>query len=71
MNTFGARGMSGGALLDLGEFNSDESYERDPKGGAKLAGMIIEYYGEYRALVSVKIETVIAGIRLAAHSRRG
>jgi hypothetical protein len=71
MNTFGARGLSGGALLDLGEFDSDESYKRDPTGNAKLAGMIIEYYEEYRALVSVKIGAVIDGVRLAAHSRRG
>jgi hypothetical protein len=70
MNTFGARGLSGGALLDLGEFDSDESYERDPKRNAKLAGMVIEYYKEHRALVSVNIRTVIDGIRLAARSRR-
>jgi hypothetical protein len=70
MNTFGARGFSGGALLDLGEFTSDKSYERDPKGNAKLSGMIIEYYEPYRALVSVKIGTIIDGIRLAALARR-
>jgi hypothetical protein len=69
MNTFGARGLSGGALLDLGEFNSDESYKRDPERNAKLAGMIIEYYEDYQALVSINIRAVINGIRLASHSR--
>jgi len=42
VNTFGPRGLSGGALLDLGEFNSPESYERDPKQSALLSGMVIE-----------------------------
>jgi hypothetical protein len=69
MNTFGARGFSGGALLDLGEFTNDESYERDPKGNAQLAGMIIEYYEEYRALMSVKIDTMVSGIRRASTAR--
>lgn len=70
MNTFGARGFSGGALLDLGEFTSDKSYERDPKRNARLSGMIVEYYEQYGALVSVKIGTIIDSIRLAALERR-
>jgi len=43
-NSFGPKGLSGGALL---------------------AGMVIEYYKEHRALVAVRIGTIVSGIRLA------
>jgi hypothetical protein len=68
-NTFGPKGLSGGALLDLGEFTSPESYERDPTKSALLAGMVIEYYKEHRALVAVRIGTIVNGIRLALARR--
>jgi hypothetical protein len=64
-NTFGPRGLSGGALLDLGEFESTESYEREPKGSALLSGMVIEYHPEHDALVAVRIEVVIGTIQRA------
>jgi hypothetical protein len=64
-NTFGPRGLSGGALLDLGEFASAESIEREPKGNARLSGMIIEYHSDHDALVAVRIEVVIGTIRKA------
>jgi hypothetical protein len=63
VNTFGPRGLSGGAFLDLGEFTSPESYERDPN--ALLSGMVIEYHREHDALVAVKIGVVINTIRRA------
>jgi hypothetical protein len=68
VNTFGPCGLSGGALLDLGEFASPESFERDA-GGSLLTGMIIEYHEEHRALVAVKIRSVIAGIGRALAQR--
>jgi hypothetical protein len=64
-NTFGARGLSGGALLDLGDFTSPESYSRDPRGSALLSGMVIEYYKGDRALVAVRIGEIVNGIRRA------
>jgi hypothetical protein len=64
-NTFGPRGLSGGALLDLGEFVSDASFERDPSGNALLGGMVIEYHSEYDALVALRIEVVVGTIRRA------
>jgi hypothetical protein len=64
-NTFGPRGLSGGALLDLGEFVSDASFERDSSGNALLGGMVIEYHSEYDALVALRIEVVVGTIRRA------
>ena len=69
-NTFRPRGLSGGALLDLGEFASPESYARDPNRSALLSGMVIEYYEEHRALVAVKIGAIINSIRLALRMGR-
>jgi hypothetical protein len=69
VNTFGPRGLSGGALLDLGEFDSPESYARDPKRSALLAGMVIEYYKKHRALMAVRIGPIVNGIRIALARR--
>jgi hypothetical protein len=64
-NTFGAKGLSGGALLDLGEFTSLDSYDRDPRGSALVSGMVMEYHKEHRALVAVRIDAIVSGIRVA------
>jgi hypothetical protein len=69
VNTFGPRGLSGGALLDLGEFTSLEAYTRDPKRSALLSGMVIEYHGDRRALVAVRIGIIVNGIRGALAPR--
>jgi hypothetical protein len=64
-NTFGAIGLSGGALLELGDFESSASYERDPKGSALLGGMVIEHHKKHGALVAVRIGGIANGIRNA------
>lgn len=70
-NTFGATGLSGGALLDLGDFTSPESYARDPRHSALLSGMVIEYHKEHRALVAVRIDSIVRGIRNALNRQPG
>jgi hypothetical protein len=65
MKTFHPEGLSGGALLDLGDFTSYDIYTGDTKYRARLAGMIIEYHGDRRALVAVKIGPIVSGIRNA------
>ena len=64
-NVFHPKGFSGGALLDLGDFTSPEIYAGGTKDRARLAGMIIEYHKEHRALVAVKIGPIVEGIRKA------
>jgi hypothetical protein len=64
-NTFSAKGLSGGALLDLGDFTAPSSYARDPKHSALLSGMVIEYHKEHRALVAVRISAIVKGSRSA------
>jgi len=66
VDTFYPEGLSGGALLDLGDFTSPSIYQGDTKLRARLAGMIIEYHGKkYRALVAVKVRPILSGIRNA------
>lgn len=62
--TFGPRGFSGGPLLDLGDFTLEEAYAPDTVYRASLAGMMTGYYPEYRVMAAVRIEYVVAGIRL-------
>jgi hypothetical protein len=69
-NTFGPNGLSGGALPDLGGFASEGSFAREVAGNALLGGMVIEYHREHRALVAVKIGTIVNGIRLALYRER-
>jgi hypothetical protein len=61
-NTFGPKGLSGAAVLDLGEFTSPGSYARDPNGNALLSGIVIEYHRDYRALVAIRIGTIVTGV---------
>lgn len=68
INVFGTVGLSGGALLDLGLFASQESLMRDPKYNARLAGMVIEYHKTHRVLVAVKIDAILRDVREAVAS---
>jgi hypothetical protein len=63
--TFHPEGLSGGALLDLGDFTSYDIYAGDTKHRARLAGVIIEYHEDRQALVAVKIGPIVDGIKNA------
>jgi hypothetical protein len=61
-NTFGPKGFSGGALLDLGRF--EPPYEScDSTWRALLSGMLIEHNKKHKALIAVKIGNIADGIR--------
>jgi hypothetical protein len=64
--TFYPEGLSGGALLDLGDFTTFAIYAGETRQRARLAAMFIEYHQKkYRALVAVKIGPIVSGIRNA------
>jgi hypothetical protein len=63
VNSFKPVGLSGGALLDLGDFTSPPILARDPGSSARLSGMLIEHHRHHNALVAVKIGPVVEGIR--------
>ncbi len=63
VNAFGPRGLSGGALLDLGDFTSPVLYAPGNQHRAALSGMLIEHWDEYHVMVAVKIGAIVEGIR--------
>lgn len=69
--TFYPEGLSGGALLDLGDFTSYDIYAGDTKHRARLAGVLIEYHEDRQALVAVKIGPIVSGITNALPRGRG
>jgi hypothetical protein len=65
VNAFCPIGLSGGALLDLGDFTSPAAYAADAAQSVKLAGMLIENKIKHGALVAVKIGPIVRGIERA------
>jgi hypothetical protein len=63
MNAFGPRGLSGGALLDLGDFTSPSAYAPDGSHRAALSGMLIEHWTHEKVMIAVRIEAIVEGIR--------
>jgi hypothetical protein len=63
VNAFGPRGLSGVALLDLGDFTSPAIYAPDSQHRATLSGMLIEHWDEHHVMVVVKIGAIVEGIR--------
>jgi hypothetical protein len=63
VNAFGPKGLSGGALLDLGDFNSPAIYTPNTEYRATLSGMLIEHRAEHRVILAVKIGPIVEGIR--------
>lgn len=63
VNAFGPKGLSGGALLDLGDFNSPDIYAHHMEYRAALSGMLIERRAEHRVMLAVKIGAIVEGIR--------
>ncbi len=56
------RGLSGGALVDLGNFASMESYDPRVAAAGHLAGIVIARYPRHGALASIRIQPVIDAI---------
>jgi hypothetical protein len=63
VNAFGPKGLSGGPLLDLGDFTSPAIYAPHSKHRARLSGMLIEHWNEHHVMVAVKIGAIVEGIK--------
>lgn len=57
------KGISGGALIDLGNFSSASAYDSRSRCVGMLCGMVIEKNKKHRALVGIKIEYIVNAIR--------
>jgi hypothetical protein len=58
VQAFEPKGLSGGPLIDLGDFTAEGAYARDLTYRASLSGMLIEHRRKHRAIVAVKIQYV-------------
>jgi hypothetical protein len=63
IDTFTPTGLSGGPLLDLGDFVSEGAYSAETTHRASLSGILIEYHRKHKAVVAVKIGPIVAGIK--------
>ena len=63
VNSFGVWGMSGGALIDLGQMNRLEDMVGEKVFDGILAGLLIEKYEEYSAILSTKINLIIDNMK--------
>jgi hypothetical protein len=59
-NTFSPYGMSGGALVDLGEIDSISQHSQSAVG--HVAGLLLEWHKQYRVIVAIKVQHVIKAI---------
>ncbi|RJG02272.1 hypothetical protein [Noviherbaspirillum sedimenti] len=57
------RGVSGGAVFDLGNFANPTNYARDVKCTPRLAGIFIEFHHEHHATVTTKIGVILKALR--------
>lgn len=63
IDAFTPTGLSGGPLLDLGDFVSESAYSTETTHRASLSGILIEYHSRHKAVVAVKIGPIVAGIK--------
>jgi hypothetical protein len=57
------RGMSGGAIIDLGSLVTPKELLKTVVDSGKLAGIFIEKQRDFSAMVSVRIEVIVETIR--------
>ncbi|OAI10146.1 hypothetical protein A1507_21935 [Methylomonas koyamae] len=62
VNSIEPRGISGGALIDMGNISKPEQYTEHVQCTGKLAGLLIENNKEYRLMSAVKINFIIQHI---------
>ena len=61
------KGLSGGALIDLGNFASPDKYDPSARIVGHLAGIFIAMYPNYEAVSSVRIQPVLDAIHNRFH----
>jgi hypothetical protein len=62
VNSVGPRGISGGALIDMGNISKPEQYILGMPCSGRLAGMLIENHKEHKAMLAVKLDFIIEKI---------
>jgi hypothetical protein len=68
-NTFEPKGLSGGPLIDLGNFTTPTKYDTTLTQNTFLAGMIIEKNHNHDVLVAIRVQVIEKSIRLCRNRR--
>ena len=63
VDTFGPRGLSGGPLLDLGDFVSETAYAAGSTHQASLSGILMAHKKKHKAIVALKIGPILTAIK--------
>lgn len=63
VNSYSPRGVSGGALINLGRQSNPYAYLPSSTCVGKLSGLLIEFHKEFNALVAIKFVIIICEIR--------
>jgi hypothetical protein len=62
VNSLDPKGISGGALIDLGNL-ADLDRFAEPGTGGRLVGLLIEHHARYKAMVTTRMTTIIRAIQ--------
>ncbi len=63
VNSIAPRGISGGALIDMGNIARPDSYVPNASWKGQIAGMLIENHRDYKAMLAVKIGVIVEQIK--------
>jgi len=63
VNSYAPRGISGGALVDMGKTSDPKSYIPQTPCTGKIAGMLVENHKDFKAMSAVKINVIVEQIK--------
>ena len=66
INSISPKGISGRALIDMGNITQIEQYETNVLCNGKLTGLLIENHQEYCVMCAVKISVITQAIQASA-----
>jgi hypothetical protein len=69
VNSLKPTGISGGALIDLGNL-ADLDRLAEPGSAGRLVGLLIEHRTRHKAMVAMRMTTIIRAINEIASGRR-
>ncbi len=63
VNSIDPTGISGGALIDLGNLANPKNLATSTQCKGRLAGLAIEFHATHRAIVATRLQTILQGLR--------
>ncbi len=63
INSIDPKGISGGALIDLGNLAHPANLSGSTLCGGLLAGLLIEFHASHSTIVATRLQTILQGLR--------